>query len=122
LVHRRSVVLFFSDLLEPCEEVAQGFKQLRFHGHDCMIFHVMDQDELEFPFQNAQTFEDLETGARRMIEPQAVRRQYLERLENFFRKYRQLFTGLEMPYCLVRTDQDPWQALAAFLAERKRLK
>ena len=122
LVHRRSVILFFSDLLEPAQEIAQAFKQLRFHGHDCMIFHVMDQDELEFPFQQAQTFEDLETGARRMVDPQAVRTHYLQRLETFLQDHRQLFTSLEMPYCLVRTDQDPWQALAAFLAERKRLK
>src|SRR5205085_2022619 len=38
LVHRRAVILFFSDLLEPSEEVALGFKQLRFHGHEVMIF------------------------------------------------------------------------------------
>ena len=40
LVHRRSVILFFSDLLEPSEEVARGFKQLGFHGHEVIIFQV----------------------------------------------------------------------------------
>ena len=48
LVHRRSVILFFSDLLEPSEEVALGFKQLRFHGHEVIIFQVLDHDEIEF--------------------------------------------------------------------------
>ena len=122
LVHRRSVILFFSDLLEPSADLAQGFKQLRFHGHDCMIFHVMDQDELEFPFQSSRTFQDLETGVRRLVDPASVRERYLQRLQAFLQAHRQLFTSLEMPYCLVRTDQDPWLALAKFLAERKRLK
>src|SRR5438876_7862317 len=37
LVHRRSVILFFSDLLEPCEEIGLCFKQLRFHGHEVLV-------------------------------------------------------------------------------------
>src|SRR5438876_6323405 len=56
LVHRRSVILFFSDLLEPSEEVALGFKQLRFHGHECIVFQVLDQDETEFPFTESRVF------------------------------------------------------------------
>ena len=54
LVHRRSVILFFSDLLEPSEEVAMGFKQLRFHGHEVIIFQVLDRDETEFPVYRVQ--------------------------------------------------------------------
>src|SRR5438132_4992889 len=79
LVHRRSVILFFSDLLEPSEEVALGFKQLRFHGHEVIIFQVLDRDEIEFPFSEAKVFEDLETGTRRLVSPTAVREKYLSR-------------------------------------------
>src|SRR5439155_603059 len=73
LVHRRSVILFFSDLLEPSEEVALGFKQLRFHGHDCIIFQILDRDEVEFPFSEPRVFEDLESGLRRAVTPAAAR-------------------------------------------------
>ena len=45
LIHRRSVILLFSDLLEPSEEVALGFKQLRFHGHEVIVFQVLDPDD-----------------------------------------------------------------------------
>jgi uncharacterized protein (DUF58 family) len=122
LTHRRSVVLFFSDLLEPSEEVALGLKQLRFHGHEVIVFQVLDRDEVEFPFTEPRIFEDLETGARRVISPEAVREQYLARFNAFMDGYRELFRSLEMPRCVVRTDEDPWRALAMFLAERKRLK
>jgi uncharacterized protein (DUF58 family) len=122
LVHRRSVILFFSDLLEPSEDVALGFKQLRFHGHEVIIFQILDRDELEFPFQDPKVFEDLESGARRAVNPQAAREKYLSRFNAFMAAYKELFRSLEMAHCLVRTDQNPWHALALFLAERKRFK
>jgi uncharacterized protein (DUF58 family) len=121
LVHRRSVILFFSDLLEPSEDVALGFKQLRFQGHEVMVFQVLDRDEVEFPFTESRIFEDLESGVRRIVSPEAARQKYLARFEAFNQAHRELFRQLEMPHCVVRTDQNPWQALARFLAERKRM-
>jgi uncharacterized protein (DUF58 family) len=121
LVHRRSVILFFSDLLEPSEEVTLGFKQLRFHGHEVIVFQVLDRDETEFPFTESKVFEDLETGRRRVVSPSAARAKYLARFNAFMAAHRELFRSLEMPHCVVRTDENPWHALAMFLAERKRL-
>ena len=122
LVHRRSVLLLFSDLLEPSEDVALGFKQLRFHGHEVIVFQVLDPDEMEFPFTEPKLFEDLETGVRRMVNPQAARESYLARFHAFMEGHRETFRSLEMSHCVVRTDENPWRALAHFLAERKRLK
>jgi uncharacterized protein (DUF58 family) len=121
LIHRRSVVLFFSDLLEPSGTIARAFKELRFLGHDCMIFQVLDRDEVEFPFADASEFEDLESGLCRMVSPRAVRQRYLKRFDAFMSEHRSLFQRLEMPHCVVRTDNDPYQALMMFLVERKRL-
>jgi len=122
LVHRRSVILFFSDLLEPSADVELGFKQLRFHGHEIIVFQVLDRDELEFPFNEARVFEDLESGQRRVVSPAQARERYLTRFNAFMEEYRRLFHSLEIPQCIVRTDNNPWHALAMFLAERKRMK
>lgn len=121
LFHRRSVILFFSDLLEPAESLAAAFKELRFLGHECLIFQVLDRDETEFPFEDSCVFEDLESNVRRFVTPQAARNRYLERFGTFMAAHRELYRSLEMPHCLVQTDGDPWQALAMFLTERKRL-
>jgi len=120
LVHRRSVILFFSDLLEPSEEVAIGFKQLRFQGHEVIVFQVLDRDEVEFPFRETRVFVDLETGARRVVSPEAVREKYQQRFKAFMAPHEELFRGLEIPHCVLRTDDNPWHALALFLAERKK--
>jgi uncharacterized protein (DUF58 family) len=119
LVHRRSVILLFSDLLEPSEEVALGFKQLRFQGHEVIVFQVLDRDEVEFPFAESRVFEDMETGVRRMVVPAEARAKYLAKFNAFMAPHYDLFRSLEMPHCIVRTDQDPWHALALFLAQRR---
>ena len=41
-------------------KLALGFKQLRFHGHEVLVFQVLDRDEVEFPFKEPKVFEDLE--------------------------------------------------------------
>jgi uncharacterized protein (DUF58 family) len=121
LMHRRSVVLFFSDLLEPSERLQALWKQLRFLGHECLIFQVLDRDEIEFPFTEGALFEDLEGESVRRVDPAAVRERYLARFQSFMEAHHETFRGLEWPYCVLRTDRDPWAALAAFLAERRRL-
>jgi uncharacterized protein (DUF58 family) len=121
LVHRRSVILFFSDLLEPSEDVALGFKQLRFYGHEVIVFQVLDGDEIAFPFQESKVFEDMETGVRRAVTPVAARERYLARFNAFMAEHQELFRRLEMSHCVVRTDENPWRALALFLAERSKL-
>ncbi|MEO7300805.1 MAG: DUF58 domain-containing protein [Verrucomicrobiota bacterium] len=122
LVRRRSVILFFSDLLEPSAEVELYFKQLRFHGHECLVFQVLDPDEIDFPFTESHLFEDMETGARRQVSPANAREKYLERFGAFMEEHRKFFQSLEIPFCVIRNDENPWRALALFLSERKRMK
>jgi uncharacterized protein (DUF58 family) len=121
LIHRRSVILFFSDLLEDADGIRESFQQLRFLGHECLVFQVLDRDELEFPFEQSSVFRDLETQERRTVDPNAARDRYLKRFESFLKEYHDLFQSLEIPHCVLRTDQEPWEALSLFLHERQRL-
>jgi uncharacterized protein (DUF58 family) len=120
LFHRRSIILLFSDLLEPADSLSETLKQFRFHGHECMVFQILDRDEIEFPFGQNAVFEDLESGQRRRVAPQSAREKYLARFAAFMQHHHDQLRALEMPHCLVRTDQSPWQAMARFLTERKR--
>lgn len=121
LIHRRSLILFLSDLLEPSDDVALGFKHLKFLGHEVIVFQVLDRDEIEFPFNQSAIFEDLENGQRQAVAPGGeARAKYLARFDRFMAGYRDLFQRLEIPHCVVRTDQNPSSALALFLAQRRR--
>ena len=121
LIHRRSIVLLFSDLLEDASGIKELFQQLRFMGHECLVFQVLDKDEIEFPFSESSVFRDLESGSRRMVNPEAARQRYLERFEGFMEEHRELFRTLEIPHCCLRTDGEPWEALTLFLNERRRM-
>src|SRR5262249_50723012 len=79
LFHRRSLVLLFSHLLEPVDALERSLRRLRFHGHECVVFQVLDRDEIEFPFSAAAVFEDLETLERRRVDAGRARTRYLER-------------------------------------------
>lgn len=121
LFHRRSIILLFSDLLEPAESLTEALKELRFMGHECLVFQILDRDEVEFPFAEDAVFEDLESAGRRRIAPASVRASYLERFREHMSRHERQFSGLEMPQSRLLTDGDPWPALTDFLVQRKRL-
>ena len=122
MFHRRSVIILFSDLLESPETTERLFKQLRFLGHECVVFQVLDRDEIEFPFTRTQLFRDLESGARRHVRPETARERYLKRFNAFMDAERRLFESLEMELFLLRTDGNPLTALREFFGKRKALK
>ena len=70
---RRGIVIVISDLYDDPERVAQAVRPLRFRGHDVTVFHVLDPAEIDFPFDEAASFEDLESGDRMPIVPEALR-------------------------------------------------
>ena len=119
LLHRRSLVLIVSDLLEPSEGAARAFERLRFDGHECLVLQVLDPDEIDFPFAEGTILEDLETGRRREPRPGA-RERYLQRFAQAMEDWKALLRRLEVPHALVRTDEDPRRALMRLLVERKR--
>ena len=115
------MIILFSDLLEAPEATERLFKQLRFLGHECVVFHVLDRDEIEFPFTRTQLFRDLETGARRHVRPETARERYLKRFNAFMEGEKELFQSLEMDLFQLRTDGNPVTALRRFFGKRKQL-
>ena len=119
LIPRRSVILLLSDLLDPSETVQEQLRHLRFLGHEIIVFQLLDHDEIEFPFEGNQIFEDMENGLRRRIRPAQVRETYLKRFGEFLAGYKKLFQDLAISHTVIPTDSDPSRALAFFLAQRK---
>ncbi len=114
LIPRRSVVLLLSDLLDPAEMVWEQLKHLHFLGHEILVFHILDYDEQEFPFQKNHVFEDLENGSRRRVQAERVRETYLQRFRAFLAEYRELFQNLGIAHTLLSTEADPTRAWLSF--------
>ena len=71
----------------------RGLKHFQFRGTDVIVFHVLDPDEIEFPFERATRFEDLETEEEVMAVPAVVRAHYLQAMGDFIERYRRELGG-----------------------------
>jgi uncharacterized protein (DUF58 family) len=119
---RRGIIILISDLLDKPEEVMRGLKQLRSKGNDVMVFHLLDSDELEFPFEQPTRFIDLEEDINLLTDPQAVRSSYLKSMNSLIEGYRQSCASYLIDYSLFNTSVGLDRALVRYLTWREKFK
>jgi len=117
---RRGMMILISDLLVDPDDALRGLRLLRQLGHDVLVLHVMDDDELDFPFARPARFEGLETDDHLSCNPRALREGYLESLDRFLAKVRHGAARDNVDYALIRTSMSLDAALTAFLKHRQR--
>ena len=94
MVRGKSLVMLFSDLLTDPEPVLAALHHLRHRGHEVIVFHVLDEAEVHFPFTGLVEFEDVETPDRMTLDAQGMCKDYLQAVAEFRDKYR-----TESPRC-----------------------
>lgn len=114
----RGLVVIFSDLLTDREPMFKGLEMLRHRRHDVMVFHVLDDDELNFPFGGMTRFEGMEDLPNLMCDPKALRDGYLEVLEEYLQEVRRGCSRMGVDYSLVRTSDYLDAVLSRFLFQR----
>lgn len=115
---RRGIMIVVSDLFGDVEATLKGLRLLRQRGHDVMVFHVLDEDELEFPFTGSSRFSDLESEAKLNCNPKALRDGYLEAINEFLDEVRRGCAKAAIDYAKVSTSDPMDAALATFLSRR----
>ena len=71
--HGRGMIILFSDLLCDRDPLLKGLEMLRARRHDVMVFHIMDDDELTFPFAGTTRFEGMEELPHLLCDPKSLR-------------------------------------------------
>jgi uncharacterized protein (DUF58 family) len=120
VVHRRSLVVLLSDLFDPAPEVRALLRRLRAHGHEVLVFHVLDRDELEFPFEDLTIFESMEGSERILADPRGVREAYLAEMRRFLASSRDECVSADIEYHRLQTDAPLDGALVDFMREHER--
>jgi len=115
---RRGMMVLVSDLLVDRAGLFRGLKLLRSRGHDVMVFHLMDDDELDFPFSGPTRFEGLELPVHLSCNPRALREGYLAALSAYLEEVRKGCVQNNADYALLRTSHPLDAALAAYLSKR----
>jgi uncharacterized protein (DUF58 family) len=118
-IKRRGLVILVSDLLDDPEPILKGLRLFRFKGNDVIVFHLLDQAELDLPFDGNILFEDLEQANLKVVaDPRAIRKTYQEVVREFVSEMRKQCRDNAIDYQLISTSTPLDQALASYLSWR----
>ncbi len=119
MLRHKSLLIIFSDLLTDKEKLLQALYRLRHAGHDIILFHIMDQAEVNFPFVGDVEMTDPETGEIIRLNADGVRKQYLKEIDEFREEYMQQCSQARIDYVPLSTDMPFDKALTKYLLSRK---
>jgi uncharacterized protein (DUF58 family) len=119
---RRGIFLLLSDLYEPATDVLRALGPLTGAGHDVIVIQLLDAAERTFPFEDATTFRDLESGARVPVSPAKMRERYVAAMTAHIAAMRARLGSARVDYSLVDTSQPLDRVLFDVLLRREFLR
>jgi uncharacterized protein (DUF58 family) len=122
IADRRSLIVVFSDLLDAPPDLADRLRQIRSRGNDVVLFHLMDPDEVELPFDEVTDFEGLEPeDARRLlVDPRDLAASFGRESAALRERWRQTCLESRVEYRFATTAEPPADVLRAFLFARQK--
>lgn len=117
-VTRKGLVMVISDLFDDPQEILLGLQHLRHRKHEVILFHVLDEHEISFPFDDMTKFEGLEGYEPLICQPRSIRQAYLEEVNKFLEEIKKGCRSYNVDYVQLTTDRPLDVALTAYLATR----
>ncbi len=126
-IHKRSLVVIFSDMFEQSQDeeaLFSALQHLRHNKHEVVLFHVTDKKrELEFEFENRPyEFIDMETGERLRLQPNQVREHYLEEIQRYYENLQAKCLQYRIDFVKADIREGFRPVLEAYLIKRSKMK
>jgi len=116
----RGLVILISDLFDDPQKIIEALHHFGYRKHELIVFHLMADEELSFPFKNFSDFQDLEIGEQRIkVDPAAIKAEYLERVRAFVAAIEKGCGQLRADYVPVNTRENYTEVLSSYLSRRK---
>jgi len=106
-------------LLADPDPIIRSLRELRHGGHDVILFHVLDEAEVAFPFSGLVELEEPETSERLEVDADSFRRDYLQEIEAFRETYRRECFQSGIDYVPLDTSMPFDRALTEYLLMRQ---
>lgn len=119
MLRHRSLLMMFSDLLTDPEPVIAALRRLRHGGHDVILFHVLDEAEVTFPFGGLTEFEEPESHEKLRVDADHFRDDYRRELEAFRERFQQECRQVGIDYVPLDTSMQFDRALTEYLIRRR---
>ena len=125
-MHKRSLIVVFSDMMDDAEHMEEMFsamQHLRYNKHEVILFHVVDgTQELDFEFENRPyEFVDMETGERVKLQPRQIKDQYVAGMRSFQQMIADRCHQYQIDRIAVDLTKPVEEVLHAFLVKRNKL-
>jgi len=118
---RKALVILASDLFDADDTTLKALSQLRAQRHDVSVLHLLAPHELEFPYDGLTQFESLENEHRLLVNPNAVKKQYLARMAEFLARCKGSLATAGVDYHQISTDRALERTMLDLLVARSRL-
>jgi len=118
---RRGILMLISDFYDEPDAILEAIKPLRFLGSDLIVFHVLDPQEIKFDYDDASTFEDLESGEQIPVVPQSFRAQYRQMIQDHINGLQTRFSEQRIDYAVLDTSEPLDRALFSYLSSREKM-
>ncbi len=115
---RRGLIVVISDLFVDRQGLFKGLKLLRTRGHDVMVMHVMDDEELDFNYTGTTKFEGMEETGDLVCDPRSLREGYLKAVAAFVEELHRNCARQMIDFQTIRTSQHLDAALAYYVTHR----
>lgn len=119
LIKHRSLVMLFSDLLAEPEPVLAALRRLRHRGHDVIVFHILDEAEVKFPFDGMIEFEEPESAQKAVIDAAGFKADYLAEIRSFREQMQRECFASGIDYVPLDTSMQFDRALIEYLITRQ---
>jgi uncharacterized protein (DUF58 family) len=120
LVKGKSLVMIFSDLLTDPEPVMHALHHLRHRGNEIILFHILDEAEVHFPFDALIEFADVEEERTLVTDALSIRADYVKSLDEDRDLYRAECAKAGMDYVPMDTSVNFDRALMEYLLSRQK--
>lgn len=120
-IHRRGIVVLISDLYDEPAAILDAVKGLRYKGNDLIVFHVLDPAELSFPYDEAASYRDLESGESVPVIPEYLREEYRKLVSAHVASLSKSLGDNRIDYSLLDTSTPLDYALFHYLSRRERM-
>ncbi len=126
-IHKRSLVVIFSDMFEHSEDpeaLFSALQHLKHAKHEVILFHTVDKSlELDFEYENRPyLFIDMETGEQLRLQPNQVKENYVKQVAAFKEELRMKCMQYKVDFVEADIKQGFRPILQAWLVKRSKMR
>ena len=121
MIKKKGLIILISDLFDNPDDIISGLKHFRYKGHEVVVFHILDNKELNLDFDQNTRFKDIETGDEIITQPWHIKNDYQKSINDFCKNFKNQFRINHIDYVVLPTNESLDLALTEYLIKRKKI-